>query len=205
MDHAGGAVGREQQMRGRIEREAAERRARIGRALEGHVGEQADLAADAVDAPDRAGTAACIGRPEQAGHEGRIGRALLGAGEAAASTGRDDRQAVDRGRRHVDVRRRRVVERHREHLADLRGRRRERLRRAQELRLRLSAGRLQIDDAHRRAGEIDLGEIRWIAVRRRRGRLGAGESGHRRIAGREDSARVLGGRDAERCGQQHGG
>jgi hypothetical protein len=134
----------EQQVRGLVEREPAERRTRVGRAVERHVGEQTDLAGHAVDPPDRAGTAAEIGRPEQAGHEARIGRALPGADEAAARSGRDDRQAVGGRRRHVDVGRRRVVERDREHLAELGGRRRERLRRLQQLRLRrapASAGR----------------------------------------------------------------
>ena len=58
MDHPGLAVGNEQGTGGRVEREPAERGTRIRSAVERDIGEQADGAGHAVDAPDRSRPAA---------------------------------------------------------------------------------------------------------------------------------------------------
>jgi hypothetical protein len=100
-------------------------------------------------------------------------KAAPGAAFGRAIGSDHDRQSVGRGRGDIDVRRPRVVERDGEDLADLRGRRRIRFRRPHQLRLRPAAHVLQIDDAERRALEIDEGLVVGIGAGRHRTGAGA--------------------------------
>jgi len=147
MDHSGIAIGDEQAVRGGVKSEPTERRPRIRNIVQHDIGEQAHLACNPVDAPDRAGPAALIGCTEQARHEARIRRALLDAlGQlVAVDIWHDDRQTVSRRRRHVDIGRARIVERHAEDLPDLACRHRECLGCLQELGLRRRTASLQVD------------------------------------------------------------
>ena len=181
VDQAGFAIGDEQRFGVRIVDEAAERGAGIAPATERDIGEQADLPGRAVDLPDRSGSAL---RAPQAGHESRVRRADLDVQRLAVRARRDNRQSIGRRCRRVDIGRRTVVERDAEHLADQRGGEGERLRCADELRLRRAAHVMQIDDAQRRPVRIDESLLVGIDARRDLNRRqGAGEAGHGGVAG----------------------
>ncbi len=188
MDHAGLPVGDEQRVGAGVVGEPAERGTRIFHAVETDIGEQADRAGHAVDAPDRAGAAAGRRRSKQTRHEARIRPALLGAHQRAARTRRHDRQPVGRRRRQIDVGRRRAVERDREHLPDLARQHGERLGCGQQLRLRRRARRLQIHDPRGRTVEIDPGLVRHGGGKRQR-RLRAGKPGDHGVAVDQDRGR----------------
>ena len=135
MDHAGVAIGDEQLARCGIECQPTERRSGIRHAAERDIGEQSHRAGAAVDLPDRPGSAVERDRTKQARHEGGVRRAAARAirHAVAVGIGHDDRQSVGRGGGGVDVRRVRVVERERKHLADLPRRRREGLGRSERV------------------------------------------------------------------------
>ena len=193
MDHAGVAVGDEQLARSPIESQSAERRPGIRHAGERDIGEQRDRAGDAIDFPDRSRPAVGGDGTEQAGHEGGVRCAAprtIGT-PVAVGIGNDDRQSIGRGGGGVDVRRAGVVERKREHLSDLSGRRRERLWRGNELGLRRPAHAAEIDHPQRGTVEVDVGLVETPCFRRRTQHVSAGKSGNGRVTGREYNGRTL--------------
>ncbi|HTP93882.1 MAG TPA: hypothetical protein VMJ52_19215 [Xanthobacteraceae bacterium] len=191
MYHSGVPVGDKKLARGPIEGQTAERRPGIHLAIQRDVGKQRHSARDTVDFPDRSRPAIGDYRAEQAGHEGGVRGAAPGAvGHAiAVGIGYDDRQAVGGCGGGVDVRRARIVEREREHLADLPGRHRERLRRCNQLRSRRSAQAVKQDHAQRGAVKINVDFV--DALRRRTQHIGAGKSSDRRITGWQNNLRPL--------------
>ena len=145
VDQAGVEVGGEELPVRLVEADVAEARAAV--ALDG--GKQRHGAGDAVDLPDRAWRAAVL-LGELAFHEGRAGLAAAFAFGAAivVGVGRDDADAVQRGRRRIEVRhagRRAVADAvvigQAEDLADLAGENLEGLRRIDELPGRRTAKR----------------------------------------------------------------
>ena len=79
----------------------------------------------------------------------------------------------------------------REHLSDLAGRHRERLRRGDDLRLRRPAHAAEIDHAKRGAVEIDEGFIEGLRRRRAIQRLGARKTGDRGVPRLQNGRRIL--------------
>ena len=121
---------------------------------------------------------------------------------------RDDREAVGRRRRDIDVGRRIVVQRDAEHLSDPLCAHRKRLRRADELGLGRTAHAPEIYDAQRRPFRVDEGpDVGILAGRDLERTNGAGEPGDRGIAGLVNAGRRLSGRQVakrESQGHRHG-
>ena len=126
-------------------------------------------------------------RAPQTGHEGRPRRARLHVGRRAVGARGDNWQAVDGCRRDIDVWRVGVVEHDAERLADVARGEGEGLRRADELRVGRPAHAPEIDNAQRRAAEIDEGHCGGVFPQRDACRLRrAGKAGDGRFARLDD-------------------
>ena len=190
MNEAAVQIGNEQLIMGRIEDDVAKPRAAVGRAVVLQIGEQRHRARLAIDLPHRAGPAAGA---ELAVHEGRSGLSVLHRLERAGSIRRDDMQAIGRCRRHIDIRRPGVVQRHSEDLTDGAGRNLQLHGRVVKLRLGRAMA-FQVKDFQRRAVRVDH---RLAAIVHR-----AGKPAHRGIAGGHHAAGVLRQRHGAGSGQR---
>ena len=196
VDQAGVEVGGEELPVRLVEADVAD----AGAAVAVDVGKQRHGAGQAVDLPDRAGTAAIL-LAELAFHEGGAGLAAALALRPAVGVGvgRDDADAVQRGRRRIEVRhaRRRAVAHavvigQAEDLADLAGQHLEGLRRVDELAGRRTAKCRNVENAQGCAFGVDEGLVDRVDAGRqafldaRDDRAGKAGDGHR--AGIDDLA-----------------
>ena len=184
MDHPGIEVRHEQLLVRGIVGEVAEAGPRIGHAVEGDIGQQADGAGAAIHLVDAPGSALQV-EPELSLHPSGARAALLPALGLAVASAHHDVEAEDRGGGEIDVGSGVIVERDTEDLADVLGEDIERLGSLEQSTVPDKSRLADADDAGGRTFRVDEGEIDCGFVRRTRlrriGRRGAGKSGDDRV------------------------